>query len=93
MPSTTSPKTTNGSLSCVAELSFRLMNTCVVRPFGILEGERDGAAPVRDALVWIVGDGLGPPRLRDLRVARDPELRPRALANPEDRRVVVVAGW
>ena len=36
IPSITLPNTTNGSLSCVAELSCRLMNACVVRPFGSL---------------------------------------------------------
>src|SRR5690606_33940189 len=36
MPLTTRAIGTNGSSSCVVRLSARLINTCVVRPFGSL---------------------------------------------------------
>ena len=39
MPSITRANGTNGSPSCVEALSFRLMNTCVVRPLGSLNAK------------------------------------------------------
>ena len=76
MPATMRPKGVNGSLSWVAELSRRLMNTCVVRPFGTAKA--NATVPLTfDCLNGIVGNVRVRHAFAIAGIAVDAELRPR----------------
>ena len=89
MPSITLPNGTNGSASCVAELSRRLMNTSVVRPFGTAKAK--AIVPrTFDSRRGSSGIVALTPGRRDFRIAIDAELRPAAGTDPEEPGVIVV---
>src|SRR5262245_14619551 len=90
MPSIIRLNGAQGSASCFAELSCRLMKTCVVLPFATAKAS-DRSAHVRFA-ARVVRDRPRAPSVRDLRIAVDAELSPSPFDDAMETHLIVIAG-